>query len=128
MGESPSCGLACGLETGGEINANIELAQLKARLNHLEAEVYAIRCRNLRVEADKGWVTSRIRLSFIAIATFLVTSLVFLLIGVPNYLLNACVPTIAYCVSAQSLSFIRKFRLESRAKGLNHRSNCEPIA
>lgn len=126
MGELPS------FETAGEVDApsfeiGSELARLKARVSHLEAEVCAIRCRNLRVEADKDWEISRVRLSFIAIATFLVTSLVFWLIGVPNYLLNACVPTVAYCVSAQSLSFIRKFRLKSRGQGLDHRSNCEPI-
>lgn len=74
----------------------------------IEHEIAAIKERNLRVEADKAWETSQLRIISIALITYVIASLVLYLIGVNNFLLSALVPTVGYYLSTRSLPFIKK--------------------
>ena len=78
----------------------------------IKKEIDLIKKRNSRVEADKAWEISGSRILFIALATYIVTAIVFYLIGVNNFLLSAFIPTIGYCLSIQSLPFIKKWWID----------------
>ena len=67
--------------------------------------------RNQRVEADKAWETSRVRIGTIAVITYVCASLLLVIIGVPNPLLSALVPVLGYLLSTQSFPFIKKWWL-----------------
>ena len=75
----------------------------------LRAELQAIKQRNLRVEGDKAWETSRARRAFIAVITYLVSFLVLILINAPNPELTALVPATAYVLSTLTLPFFKKW-------------------
>ena len=80
---------------------------LLQRLDRVEIEIEQIKARNDRVELDKAWETSFFRRILIAILTYIVTAIVFLLIGVPYFLLSALIPTVGYVLSTLSLRIIK---------------------
>lgn len=81
-------------------------------IEEIKREINLIKERNKKVEADKAWETSKFRVLSITITTYIITVIVFYLIGVSNFLVNALIPTIGYYVSIQSLPFIKKFWAE----------------
>jgi hypothetical protein len=78
----------------------------------IEQEIEQIKERNARVEADKAWETSIFRKVIISVFTYILTAVVFYLIGVREYLLNAFIPTLGYFLSVQSLPFIKSWWIE----------------
>lgn len=82
---------------------------MEERIQQLEREVQALKERNRRVEAEKGWETSSFRVFSIALITYLVAAVVLYMIGVENYLLAAFVPTLGYVLSTLSLPAIRRW-------------------
>ena len=76
-------------------------------LNDLERRVSAIEERNLRVESDKAWETSIVRILSIGGLTYIVAVLVFWMLGSPQFFLSALVPTAGFVLSVQSLPVIR---------------------
>lgn len=76
---------------------------------NIEQEIIAIKERNLRVEADKAWETSNLRIASIVVITYIVAAFVLYSIGASNFLLGAFVPTVGYFLSAQSLPAIKKW-------------------
>ena len=70
--------------------------ELEARIIGLERQAAAVQQRNIKVETDKAWETSTCRIAVICAVTYVVTALVFLVIGVKSYLLSALIPTVAY--------------------------------
>lgn len=82
---------------------------LLERISQLEQDVEALKRRNVRVELDKAWETSRFRIVLIVSITYFLTALVFWLIGVRYFLLNAIIPTLGYYLSTQSLPLIRRW-------------------
>ncbi len=75
----------------------------------IEKEILAIKERNVRVEADKAWERSSLRILSVAAITYIVAALVLYLIGVATFLLSALVPTIGYLLSTQSLPIIKRW-------------------
>ncbi|TAK96045.1 hypothetical protein EPO05_02720 [Patescibacteria group bacterium] len=75
----------------------------------IEKEIEAIKGRNIRVEADKGWETSWTRRLFIAVATYLIAVLWLMLIRESSVWLKAVVPVGGYVLSTLSLSFVKKW-------------------
>lgn len=71
-------------------------------------EIAAIKERNRRVEADKGWETSWTRRLFIAGMTYLIATLWLRIIGENSVWLKAVVPTAGYVLSTLSLPFVKK--------------------
>lgn len=78
-------------------------------IEELKKEIDLIKERNKKVEADKAWETSNSRVIFITASTYIITTIVFALIGVKNFFLSALIPTIGYYLSTQSLPLVKKF-------------------
>ncbi|HQH28681.1 MAG TPA: hypothetical protein PLP17_14905 [Oligoflexia bacterium] len=103
------------MNTAEEKQLSLLLDEMRRRLEALERQIEIIQSRNQRVEADKAWEVSGTRVLFLVLATYVVTAIVFFLIGVPNCLRNALIPTIGYFLSTQSLPLVRKWWLSTRS-------------
>lgn len=75
----------------------------------LTDEINAIKERNRRVEADKAWERSMLRIGSITLITYIIAALVMYAIGVADYLLNALIPSIGYFLSTQSLPAVKQW-------------------
>jgi hypothetical protein len=82
---------------------------MQEKIQKLEHEIATIQERNLRVEADKAWETSHVRIFFITMITYIVASLVLYSIGTKNFFLNALVPTAGFFLSMQSLPTVKRW-------------------
>jgi uncharacterized small protein (DUF1192 family) len=91
-----------------------ELEQLSGRVAVLEEEIERIKQRNARVERDKEWEASGVRKLFLVVLTYIITSLVFWLIAIPNPFLNALIPTTAYYLSTLSLPVMKRWWMSRR--------------
>jgi len=74
-------------------------------------EIKKIKERNLRVEADKAWETSRTRKAIIAVLTYLVVVVFLHVINDPNPWFNAAVPTAGFMLSTLSLDIFKRIWL-----------------
>jgi hypothetical protein len=78
------------------------------RLSKIEACISSIIERNHKVEIEKAWEISKTRIISIVILTYALMTLIFSIIGVENYFINAIIPTLGYFLSTQSLPLIKK--------------------
>ena len=78
----------------------------------IEKEIEALKERNQRVEAEKGWETSYVRVFSIAFITYIVAVIVLYLIGIENYFVAALVPALGYVLSTLSLPALRRWWIE----------------
>lgn len=85
----------------------IVLIKLQERLSVVESELADIRNRNRRVESDKAWETSRVRLLSITGITYVTMVLVFLVFGSSRPFVDALVPTTGFFLSTLSVSVLR---------------------
>ncbi|MEK7658811.1 MAG: hypothetical protein AAB352_03010 [Patescibacteria group bacterium] len=85
-------------------------------IENIKKEISLIKERNKKVEADKSWETSKFRIVFIVIMTYIITAVVFYFIGVRNFLLNALIPTLGFFLSTQSLPFIKRWWINNLYK------------
>ncbi len=76
--------------------------------NPLESEIIKLKERNARVESHKAWETSLFRKVLIAILTYIVVVLFFLVADLPKPFISALVPTIGFILSTLSVSLARK--------------------
>lgn len=90
---------------------------LHNRIEQLETELESIRLRNSRVEFDKAWETSKIRVAAICIITYLCAALLMFMLGSEQFWLNALVPVMGYYLSSQSLPSIKRWWLRSVYRG-----------
>ena len=81
---------------------------------NIEKEIQQIHERNKRVEAEKDWEGSFSRIFLICLITYVTTAVIFAVIGVELYLLNAFIPTIGFFMSTQSLPPIKKWWINRR--------------
>ncbi|HIJ99152.1 TPA: hypothetical protein H1005_04360 [archaeon] len=79
---------------------------------NLSKELESIKARNVKVEADKAWETSKTRRGIIAVATYFIFVWFLWLIKSPNYWLNALIPAGAYIISTLTLPFVKKWWTE----------------
>jgi hypothetical protein len=73
----------------------------------IKKEIDLIKERNKKVEADKAWETSGVRVASVLGMTYVVTAIVFYFLGVQNFLLNALIPTVGFYLSTQSLPLLK---------------------
>jgi len=73
----------------------------------IEEELDRIKKRNIRVEADKAWEKSLVRIASISGITYLIATVALFAIGNDAPYRNALIPTLGYFLSTQSLPFIR---------------------
>jgi hypothetical protein len=85
-------------------------------IENLRTEIAAIKQRNNRVEADKAWEGSTIRIGLIMLITYIIAALVMRTIGVQNYFFSALIPVIGYLLSTQSLPFIKRWWMKAYYK------------
>ncbi|MDO8339109.1 MAG: hypothetical protein Q7T16_00450 [Candidatus Burarchaeum sp.] len=78
----------------------------------LKQELHAIKQRNRRVESDKAWETSAARRGLIAVMTYFLAVILFILINAPNPWLTAFVPAAAYALSTLTLPFVKDWWVE----------------
>jgi hypothetical protein len=92
-----------------------QASELEVRLAHIEEELRKISVRNERVELNKAWETSRIRMLGVTSVTYVTMILIFVVLGSARPYLDALVPTSGFLLSTLSLPVIRNF-WESKAK------------
>jgi hypothetical protein len=75
-------------------------------------EIIKIKQRNERVEADKTWELSWARKIVIAILTYIVIVIFFLIADLPNPFVNSLVAAVAFVLSTLSISLLKKLWLK----------------
>lgn len=75
----------------------------------LEQDINALKERNARVEADKAWEVCMFRKMTIAVVTYGVAVALLYVIGNDQMFRNALVPVAGYLLSTQSLSFLKRW-------------------
>ena len=78
----------------------------------MEQKIQEIIERNKRVEADKAWETSIFRKFCIAILTYFVILIIFLILNIQKPFINAIIPTTWFILSTLSLWFLKKIWLK----------------
>ena len=78
-------------------------------LESLQVEVEKIKKRNKRVEADKAWETSKLRIGLITIITYIVVVLVMFSIDIARPFYSALIPTLGFFLSVQSLPIVKEW-------------------
>ena len=87
---------------------------MSASLEDLERRIVAIEQRNARVEKDKAWETSSLRILVIGVLTYIVAVMAFWILGNEHFLLNALVPSAAFVLSVQSLPVVRRWWMKCK--------------
>lgn len=77
-------------------------------MNNLEQEIQRLKARNQRVEKDKAWETSGFRKVVIAVLTYVVVLVFFVVAELPDPYVSALVPSLAFVLSTLSLGIFRK--------------------
>ncbi len=83
------------------------------RLERVEQELSKIKERNVRVEADKAWEGSTVRISAIMLVTYAIACVALIAIGNEHPFRNALIPVIGFFLSTQSLPFLKKSWINS---------------
>ena len=80
---------------------------VEERLNKIEE-------RNKRVELDKAWETSFIRILSISVITYVAAFFVLYSIGVNQPYLSAIIPVLGFILSTQSIPIIKKYWIRNK--------------
>ncbi|MFA7309744.1 MAG: hypothetical protein WC050_02460 [Candidatus Paceibacterota bacterium] len=83
------------------------------RIEGIEHELAKIQERNVRVEAEKAWETSALRIGTIMIITYVVACIALYAIGNDHPLRNALIPTLGFFLSTQSIPFLKRMWIHS---------------
>lgn len=89
---------------------------MEERIAKIEEELAQMRERNTRVEGDKAWETSVVRVATISLVTYVLASLALLSIGDGNPFRNALIPALGFFLSTQSLPYIQRRWIARRKK------------
>ncbi len=87
---------------------------LQEEIKELQEEIEKIKARNKKVEADKAWELSHTRTAFIAISTYLLLYIFFLLVKAEQPFLNAFISVVAYLLSTSSYTILKRWWLKRR--------------
>ncbi len=85
---------------------------LEERVAHLETEVAGLRQRNSKVEKDKAWEMSWVRILIIAAVTYIAVVLLLQILQTAYAWLAALIPAGGYFTSSLTLPKIKKYWLE----------------
>ena len=81
-------------------------------IQEIKSEIEKIKQRNERVEADKAWETSLARKISIAVLTYAVIVIFFIVVSLPKPFINAIIPTIGFILSTLSITLFKKIWVE----------------
>lgn len=87
-------------------------SDIESRVARLEYELESVRARNSRVESDKAWEMSPLRIGAIATITYVIVFVVLYLIGAANPALSALVPAIGYLLSTQTMPRLKRYWID----------------
>jgi len=87
--------------------ASLTIPKKMASLSELEKELAAVKERNRKVEMDKAWEISWVRRIIIAVLTYIVIILFFIVAGLPKPFVNSLVPTAGFILSTLSLVWFK---------------------
>ena len=80
----------------------------------IEERLSKIEDRNKKVEMDKAWETSCLRIFVISFITYLAAIFVLYSIGISKPYLSAIIPVLGFILSTQSLPVIKKYWAKRR--------------
>lgn len=83
-------------------------------IKQLEKEVEAIKARNKRVESDKNWETSWTRRIAVAVSTYLVVLLFFLVVKAEQPFISSLVPSIGFLLSTLTIDVLKSWWLKHK--------------
>lgn len=83
-------------------------------MENIETRIQNIEERNKRVELDKAWEGSFVRIFSISAITYIIAVFALYTIHAPNPWLNAFIPVIGFILSTQSLPFIKRFWIKNK--------------
>lgn len=95
-----------------------ENEMLQKRVEELENKIENIQIRNTRVEGDKAWETSLIRILLIICFTYIFATLYLYVADTTNPFLGAIVPCAGFFLSTLTIKPIKKFYLKKRSEKL----------
>jgi len=78
----------------------------------IEKEIYEIKLRNKKVEADKAWETSWTRKIMVSILTYFVIVIFFYFAGLNKPFVNAIVPALAFILSTLTIPLVKTWWLK----------------
>lgn len=78
-------------------------------MTDLAERLAAIEARNRRVEAEKAWETSWVRIGSITVGTYVTATLLLWMIDAPSPLFGALVPALGFLLSTQSLPALKRW-------------------
>ena len=81
------------------------------RLAVLERKIREVEERNLRVEADKAWERSTLRIGSISLLTYAVAIAILASFGAAKPFFSAVIPVCGYLLSVQSIPHLKKWWL-----------------
>ena len=84
------------------------------KIEEIEERVKKIEERNKKVEIDKAWETSLFRRVLITILTYFCIVLFLFIANLPNPLINAIIPSLAFLLSTLTLSFLKNIWVKRR--------------
>ena len=84
----------------------------------IEKEIQTIEMHTARVEAERDWETCPLRVVTMCVTIYVSTAMIFAIIGVKIYFLNALIPTTAFFVSTLGLPPIKKWWIDKRTQEL----------
>ncbi len=87
--------------------------------DQLQKELDLIKARNRKVELDKAWETSLSRKIIVAVLTYIVIVVFFIIANLPNPYINSIVPTTAFLLSTSSLPIFKKVWIKVKKKTYN---------
>ncbi|TAL51962.1 MAG: hypothetical protein EPN86_05590 [Nanoarchaeota archaeon] len=85
-----------------------------AGLKQLEDRISRIEKRNRKVELDKSWETSLTRKIILAVLTYIVVLLFFLVAKLPNPYVTSLIPTLGFILSTLSLPIFKDIWMKNR--------------
>ena len=80
---------------------------IEERLNKIEE-------RNRKVELDKAWETSFVRIFLVSVITYFVAFFALYSIGANKPYLNAIIPVLGFILSTQSIPIIKKYWIKNK--------------
>jgi hypothetical protein len=84
-------------------------------IESLKKDIASIKERNKRVEREKAWETSGARKLIIVGLTYLVMTLVFMVIEVDKPYINAIIPTLGYALSTFSFQVVKRWWIAKKS-------------
>ncbi len=83
-------------------------------LEQIKKDIQEIKERNARVELDKAWEMSGTRKVLIAVLTYIVIVLFFVVADLPNPFINALIPTLGFVLSTLSIPYFKRWWIKQR--------------